>query len=56
MLIIFVGLFVFNRDEDIEIDIICLEEGWEIVGSYFMVGKKLIYIIEIYLMGFVMLW
>lgn len=32
----------------IKIDITGLEDGWEIIGSHFMVGKMLIHIIEIH--------
>jgi len=43
------GLFVSNCDDDIKIDITALEEGWKIIGSQRMVGKKLMHIIITYI-------
>lgn len=42
------GLFVSNSDDDIKIAITALEEGWKIIGSHLMVGKKLMHIIITY--------
>ena len=42
------GLFVSDNGDDIKIDITALEDGWKIIGSRLMVGKKLMHLITTY--------